>query len=344
MSKAKIIATLGPSTDNEAVLKKMIFAGLNIARLNFSHGSSDEHLKRLRAVRYINKKFGYKTAIMQDLEGYRIRIGRLAESVNLKKRDITYLTQRDVVGNTREISFDYKGDLKDIKSGNLIYIDDGKICLKVKESGREALKVEVIVGGVLKERKGVNIPDAKLKFEALTEKDRNDIKFTLKYKTEYIAQSFVNRAKDIRLLRGILADNKNNAKIYAKVESKDALVNLDEIIAAADGVIVARGDLGICVPIYKVPIIQKEVVKRCKIANKPVAVATQMLESMIEERIPTRAEVSDVANAILDGADSLLVSSETTIGKYPDKVVEMMTKIINYTESYIKAQRKILCQ
>lgn len=344
MSKARIIATLGPSTDSEAVLKKMIFAGLNIARLNFSHGTVGEHLKRLKTVRYINKKFGYKVAIMQDLEGYRIRIGKLVEPVNLKKKDIIYLTQEDVIGNTREISFDYKGDLKAIGAGNLIYVDDGKICFKVKEAGKKALKVEVIVGGTLKNRKGVNIPDARLKFEALTEKDKNDIKFTLQHKSEYVAQSFVNKAKDIRLLRGILINNKNNAKIYAKIESKDALVNLDDIIAAADGIIVARGDLGICVPIYKVPVIQKEVVKRCKIANKPVVVATQMLESMIEERIPTRAEVSDVANAILDGADSLLVSSETTIGKYPDKVIEMMAKIIDYTESYVKAQKKILCQ
>ena len=200
----------------------------------------------------------------------------------------------------------------------------------------------MVAGGILKEKKGINIPDAKLQFEALTEKDKNDIQFTIKHNVEYVAQSFVNRAEDIIVLRNILKKNKSKAKIFAKVESKDALVNIDEIIAASDGIIVARGDLGVCLAIYKVPVIQKELIKKCKIANKPVVVATQMLESMIEEEIPTRAEVSDVANAILDGADYLLVSSETTIGRYPDKVIEMMSKIIKYTESYKEKQQDFL--
>jgi len=344
MSKAKIIATLGPATDTGVVLKKMALAGLDIVRLNFSHGSLPEHLNRLKAVRMINKKYRRKICIMQDLEGYRIRVGRIVSPVTLKKGDVIYLTQEDILGSSREIGFDYKGSLKGIHKGNSIYIDDGKISLKVKGIDKKRLKTEVIAGGLLKERKGINIPDGKLEFEPLTEKDRSDIQFTIKHKVEYVAQSFVNRAKDIVLLRGILRRNKSEAKIFAKVESKDALSNIDEIIQASDGIIVARGDLGICLPIYKVPVIQKEVIKKCKIANKPVVVATQMLESMIEEEIPTRAEVSDVANAILDGADYLLVSSETTIGRYPDKVIEMMSKIIKYTEGYKERQADYLCQ
>jgi len=344
MLKAKIIATLGPATDNDIVLRKMALSGLDVVRLNFSHGSLIEHLKRLKAVRMINKKYRRKICIMQDLEGYRIRVGKIASPVTLKKKDIIYITKEDILGNSREISFDYKGNLRGISKGNLIYIDDGKISLKVKAINKTRLKAEVVSGGILKEKKGINIPDAKLEFEALTEKDKTDIQFAIKHNVEYVAQSFVNRAKDITLLRDILRKNKSNAKIFAKVESKDALINIDEIIAASDGIIVARGDLGVCLPIYKVPVIQKEVIKKCKIANKPVVVATQMLESMIEEEIPTRAEVSDVANAILDGADYLLVSSETTIGKYPDKVIEMMSKIIKYTESYKEKQQNFLGQ
>ncbi len=343
-TKAKIIATLGPASDNETILRKMVLAGLDIVRLNFSHGSWDEHLRRLKIIRLLNKRYRRKICIMQDLEGYRIRVGRISTPVTLKKRDIIYITKEDIAGNNREISFDYKGSFKGVNKGNLIYIDDGKISLKVKEIDKIRLKTEVISGGLLKERKGINIPDAKLEFEPLTEKDKEDIRFAIKNNVEYVAQSFVNRAKDIMLLRKILQQNKTPAKIFAKVESKDALANIDEIIAASDGIIVARGDLGICLPIYKVPVIQKEVVKKCRIANKPVVVATQMLESMIEEEIPTRAEVSDVANAILDGADYLLVSSETTIGRFPDKVVEMMEKIIKYTENYKEKQQEFLCQ
>ena len=342
MPNTKIIATLGPSTDSEIILRKIASFGLNIVRLNFSHGNPKEHLKRLNIIRAINKKYRHRICIMQDLEGYRIRVGRLPEPVTLKKKDIVYLTNEDIVGTSREINFDYKGSFKGIAKGNMIFIDDGKISLKVKEVGKKKLKTEVVNEGILKERKGINIPDAKLEFQALTAKDKNDIKFTIEHKVEYVAQSFVNKAKDIMLLRNILKQNKSKAEIFAKVESKDALVNIDEIIAEADGIIVARGDLGICLPIYKVPVIQKEVIKKCKIAGKPVVVATQMLESMIEEEIPTRAEVSDVANAILDGADGLLVSSETTIGKYPDKVIEMMSKVIDFTEKYKEEQEDFL--
>jgi pyruvate kinase len=344
MQKTKIIATLGPATDNEVILEKMALGGLDVARLNFSHGSTHQHLKRLEAVRAINKKYGTKICLMQDLEGYRIRVGKLTKPILLKRNDIIYLTTECLTGSKRQISFDYKGSLNNIGKGNFIYIDDGRIALKVKTIEKKRLKTEVIVGGLLRERKGINIPEAKLQFQTLTEKDKNDIKFAIEHNLEYVAQSFVNKAKDILLLREILQQNKSRSKIFAKIESKDGLKNIEEIMRVSDGIIVARGDLGICLPIYKVPVIQKELVKKCKIANKPVVVATQMLESMIEEQIPTRAEVSDVANAILDGADYLLVSSETTIGKYPDKVIQIMSKIIRYTQNYKKEQDEFLCR
>jgi pyruvate kinase len=285
-------------------------------------------------IRKIGKKYRRSLEIMQDLEGYRIRIGRLKKEILLKNKAITYLTQEDVVGDERQIHFDYAGNLKGISIGNFIYIDDGKIALKVVAKEKKKLKVEIIQGGLLKEHKGVNIPEAVLEFQALTEKDKTDVTFALTNKLEYVAQSFVRSAQDIRLLREIINGSRSHCKIIAKIESRESLLNIDEIIEASDGIMVARGDMGICFPIYKVPVLQKEIIKKCKRAAKPVIVATQMLESMTEEILPTRAEVSDVANAILDGADFLLLSSETAVGKHPDKVVKMMSEIIANTEKY----------
>ncbi len=336
MPKTKIIATLGPASGSKQVLSKMIRSGLDIVRLNFSHGSHEEHVKRAETVRLINKSMRRRVKIMQDLEGYRIRIGKLKKAVLLKKGSCIYLTQENVPGNEKEIHFDYEGDLKPIKSGTLIYIDDGKLVLEVKNRERNRLKARIKTSGILKENKGVNIPDARLDFEPLTKKDRDDIKIAIKYKFEYVAQSFVNKAGDIVTLKKLLKKASHEPLLYAKIESRDGLKNIDNIINEADGIIVARGDLGICVPIYKVPVIQKEIIRKCVAKKKPVVVATQMLDSMTEEPMPTRAEVSDVANAILDGANMLLLSGETAVGKFPDKTVDMMNNIICYTESYKK--------
>jgi pyruvate kinase len=260
----------------------------------------------------------------------------------LKRREIIYLAKEVIVGDEKEIHFDYKGSLKGISKGNMIYIDDGKIALKVAATERERLKAEVVIGGILKERKGINIPEAKLDFESFTEKDRNDIKFAVSNKVEYLAQSFVRNAHDIQLLKEILVSGRAHCKVFAKIESRESLGNIDEIIHAADGIMIARGDLGICLPIYKVPVIQKEIIKKCRLTQKPVIVATQMLESMTEELLPTRAEVSDVANAILDGADFVMLSGETAMGKHPHKVVEMMDKIIKNTEAYQDKLKELL--
>jgi len=273
---------------------------------------------------------------MQDLEGYRIRIGKLQRPVLLNKGRHLYLTQDDIVGNEKEVSFDYQGPLTTIKPGTLIYVDDGKIKLEVKAVEKKRLKTKVLIDGELREHKGVNIPDAKLEFESFTQKDKRDIEVGISNHFDYIAQSFVRNAGEIRFVKDMVKPRRPRCQIFAKVESRDALDNIDGIIDEADGVIVARGDLGICVPIYEIPVIQKEIVRKCCDKSKPVVVATQMLDSMTKEPIPTRAEVTDVANAILDGATHLMLSAETAIGKYPHKVVDMMNKIIKSTENYQK--------
>lgn len=334
MVRTEIIATLGPSSHNESILRKMILGGLDAVRLNFSHGTHMEHLFRIKLIRRLNKKMRRAIKIMQDLEGYRIRLGKLEKQVLLKKNSILYLTQEDILGDDQEVSFDYLGPLEVIKRGSLIYIDDGKILLKVCARTKKRLKTKVLTGGLLRQRKGINIIDVSLPFEALTKKDRNDLNIAIKYHLDYVAQSFVRRAEDIRILKDILHKRHPGCKIFAKVENKEALRHIDEIIQEADGIIVARGDLGICLPIYKVPVFQKEIIKKCRLRGKPVVVATQLLDSMTEEKLPTRAEVSDVANAILDGATHLLLSGETAIGRHPHRVVEMMNKIIKNTESY----------
>jgi pyruvate kinase len=339
MVKTKIIATLGPATQSRTILRKMISAGLDVVRLNFSHGTTAEHLQRIKIIRELNKKMRRAVKIMQDLEGYRIRVGRLKKEVALKKNAIVYLTQEDMPGSAKEVPFDYHGPLKIIKPGSLIYIDDAKILLKALKAEKRRLRTRVIAAGTLKKRKGINILNVSLPFSAITAKDKKDLAFAIEQRLDFVAQSFVRKAKDIRLLKDMLKKNHSACKIFAKVENKEALRNIDEIIKEADGIIVARGDLGVCLPVFEVPVLQKEIVKRCRASGKPVVVATQLLDSMTDEKLPTRAEVSDVANAILDGASHLLLSAETAVGKHPHKVVEMMNKIIINTEKYGKIRK-----
>lgn len=320
-------------------MRKMMNAGLDIVRLNFSHGTQKEHIQRIQLIRRLNKKMRRAIKIMQDLEGYRLRVGHLKKAMSLAKNSVVLLTQEPVIGSEKIIPFDYAGALSAITTGSFIYIDDGKIVLRVIGRQKKSLAARVVAGGLLAERKGINIPEAKLAFEALTQKDKDDIAIAVAYRLDYVAQSFVRSADDIRLLRTLLSGAHARCKIFAKVENKEALANIDEIIDASDGIIVARGDLGICLPIYKGPIFQKEIIKKCLRKRKPVVVATQMLDSMVEERLPTRAEVSDVANAILDGADALLLSAETAVGRHPHLVVSMMNTIIKTTEAYKRSLR-----
>ncbi|MDD5070882.1 MAG: pyruvate kinase [Candidatus Omnitrophica bacterium] len=334
MIRTKIMATLGPASTETAVLRKMFVKGLDAVRLNFSHGTHQEHISRIHNIRALNKQMRRHIKIMQDLEGYRIRVGEFKGPLNLEKRQTLYLTQESNVQEPGNIPFDYLGRLTMIKPGNSIFIDDGRIVLAVKAVEKKRIKTVVAVGGWLKPNKGINIPGVELEFDALTEKDKADLKVAIDYKLDYLAQSFVRCAEDLKSLKKIVKPELPDCLIFAKIENQQALDNLDEIIEAADGIIVARGDLGICLPIYKVPVLQKEIIKKCLIRKRPVVVATQMLDSMTESVLPTRAEVSDVANAILDGSTHLMLSGETAVGLNPARVVDMMNKVIKYTENY----------
>jgi pyruvate kinase len=314
----------------------MIRSGLDVARFNFSHGSHKDHLARLMTVRKVNKKYRRRVHILQDLEGYRIRIQKFKSSKPklLKKRTAVWLTPDKDTGDDRVIPFDYKGDLKKIGVGQLVYIDDGNIILKVKSSSKKSLKMEVIEGGPLKERKGVNMPGARIPFAGITPKDKKDMEFGIKHKVDWVAQSFVRRAKDMETVRKIVQPHLPDCKFVAKVETREAIKNLDEVIDASDGIMVARGDMGISVPIYEVAILQKMIIKKAKKKKRFVITATQMLEHMTEHSRPTRAEVADVTNAILDGTDFVMLSEESAAGAYPVEAVRMMDRIIKFTESF----------
>lgn len=342
MVKTKIICTLGPASNSPVIIRKMALAGMDLVRLNFSHGSQEEHLKSIEIVKRFNKKYRRHIRSLGDLEGYRIRIGKLKEPIELKKRESVWLVQEDIIGGGDLIPFNCGFSLKGIEKGQIIYIDDGNIILKVKKKEKKRIKAEVITGGRLLERKGVNIPGVNFKFPSLTEKDRRDLDFCIKNKLDFIAQSFVSDKFDILRIKSYVLPKLPDCKIIAKIENQKSLKNLESIIRVSDGIMIARGDLGICVSIYKIPFIQKEIIKKCREEKKFVIVATHMLESMKENIWPTRAEVTDVCNAILDGADYVMLSAETAVGKYPVEAVKMMNQIIDFTENSSFYKEKML--
>ncbi len=338
MVKTKIIATIGPASDNYTVLRKMVIAGLDVIRLNFSHGTHAGHLRSIELIRQINSKYKRHIRILQDLEGFRIRIGRLkgGKPLLLKKRTTIWL----IAGASRcsfgEIPLDYEDDLRRIGAGQLIYIDDGNIILKVKKAYKSKLQTEVVEGGLLKSRKGVNVPGVRFPFSGLTEKDKNDLEFGIAQKVDFVAQSFVSTKKDVETVKKVLKKHNASCKVIAKIETREAIKNIDGIIDASDGIMIARGDMGISVPIYEVPIIQKRIIRKCNKNNKFVITATQMLEHMTEHSRPTRAEVADVANAILDGTDYVMLSGESAAGAFPVESVVMMNAISKFTEESVK--------
>lgn len=337
MVKTKIICTLGPASEQITILRKMMLAGMDVARLNFSHGNHKEHMIRINLIRKLNKKYRRHVRILQDLEGYRIRIGKFSgknnRSIELKKRQKVYLTNQSNFNDKGVIPFNYDGRLQDIKTGSFIYIDDGYIVLRVKSVSKKRIEAEVTIPGRLKENKGVNIPGIKLRFRDLTEKDKTDLQFGIKNKVDFIAQSFVRNKNDVFNIKKIVDSNNANLGIIAKIENRDGIKNINEILEAADGIMIARGDMGVSLPVFEVPILQKMIIKKCIKKKKMVITATQMLESMTEHERPTRAEVSDIANAVLDGSDYLMLSAETAIGAYPVEAVKMMNDIIKFTES-----------
>ncbi len=334
MPKTQIIATIGPASSNYTVLRKMFAAGLDVVRLNFSHGTHAQHGAIIDLVRQINKKYRRHIRIMQDLEGFRIRIGRFkgAKTRELKAQSTLWLTNDESASGGWTIPFDYTGDLTAIKKGQLIFIDDGNLILRVKETSATSLKVVVVEGGILKERKGINMPGARLTFDAMTDKDKKDLQFGIEHAVDYVALSFVRDANDVQDVAEMIKPHLPTCGVVPKIENRQAIDNIDAIIDAADGIMIARGDMGVAIPIYEVPIVQKHIIRKCNQAGKFVITATQMLEHMTEHSRPTRAEVTDVANAILDGTDYVMLSGETAAGKYPCESVAMMNDIIKFTE------------
>lgn len=340
--KTKIVATIGPATESEAMLEKLVRSGLDVMRLNFSHGDHQEHLGRIKAAREVSKKLNKTVAILQDLAGPKIRIGDFyQERVVLQKGSTFTLTIKKTIGDENKAFVNYKNLPKEVKKGSIILLDDGKKKLEVLRTSADSVTCKVIVGGETKGRRGVNVPGAYLKISSLTAKDKKDLAFGMKQGVDFVALSFVRRPKDILDLRKVLDKAKSDIAIIAKIETQEAVENIDEIIGLADGIMVARGDLAIEVPAEDVPAIQKTIVRKCNELGKPVIVATQMLESMIHSPVPTRAEVSDVANSILDGTDAIMLSEETTLGEYPLEAVAMMSRIAHRTEALSHWHREI---
>lgn len=338
MVRTKIICTLGPASSNETVVRNMMLQGMDVARLNFSHGNYTSHFSRIKLIEKVNKKYRRHVRILQDLEGPRIRVGRLKghRPVALKKRQTVWLSQEDVHEQDNVIPFDYEGPLASIKGAGFIYVDDGTIVLRIRAIEKIRIKTEVVIGGILKEHKGINIPGARLKFARISEKDKRDIAFGIEHGVDYIAQSFVRNKKDIEEVKKRVKPGLPSCLIIAKIENRDGIKNIGEIIDSSDGIMIARGDMGVSVPIYEVPIIQKEIIKKCNKKRKFVITATQMLEGMVENIRPTRAEVTDVANAIIDGTDFVMLSAETAVGRYPTESVKMINDIIKFTEKSLQ--------
>ncbi len=328
--RTKIVATLGPASNSKEVLLSMIRAGVDVCRLNFSHGSQEDHKLCIDVIREINATYKTNVGILADLQGPKIRIGKMIEGgAQLVTGNQIEITTKELVGDDKRVYITYESFPKDVQKDEIILLDDGKLQLKVVDTNSiDSVLCEIVHGGILTSRKGVNLPNTKVSIPSLTEEDLDNLKFALQFDVEWIGLSFVRNADDIIQLKRIIAESGKTARVIAKVEKPEAIDNIDAIIAAADAVMVARGDLGVEMPLEQVPLLQKMIAKKCREAAKPVIVATQMLESMITTPRPTRAEVNDVANSVLDGADAVMLSGETSVGDFPLIVIETMHKII----------------
>ena len=332
--KTKIVATVGPACETYDQLKNLVIAGVNVFRLNFSHGTHEDKKKIIDNIRGINKELNCTVAILGDLQGPKLRVGEIENNrLEVKEGDILTFTNTKCVGTLEKIYVSYPNLAGDVVVGNTIMIDDGKIEVLVHsvESNGD-VKVKVTLGGIISSKKGINLPDTKISLPALTEKDLEDAAFIIKEELDWVALSFVKRVADIEMLRAILNEHKSNAKIIAKIEMPEALTNIRDLIIASDAIMIARGDLGVELPVEKIPLIQKELIRKCIHRAKPVIVATQMMESMIDRVKPNRSEITDVANAVIEGADAVMLSGETATGQFPVLVIETMRKIISEVE------------
>tara|TARA_B100000768_G_scaffold15588_1_gene14434 strand:+ start:17206 stop:18630 length:1425 start_codon:yes stop_codon:yes gene_type:complete len=335
LNKTKIVATLGPASSSRAMLKKLLNAGVDVFRINFSHASYDKTADTIKNIRELSVELKIHASILADLQGPKIRLGLVKEKSFLNKGDVLEITTKSLkLGSEKHVSINYLDFPKDVRSGEKILINDGKLICKVLETNKKDLvRAKVIQGGPLESRKGVNLPNTKISLPALTKKDKEDALFAIKHELDWIALSFVRSKKDISLLEKLIKENSSyKIPIIAKIEKPEAIENMDEIIKKSDGIMVARGDLGLEIPSEEVPLNQKLLVKKAKKARKPIIIATQMMESMIDSLTPSRAEVNDVANSIMDGADAVMLSGETSVGKFPVEVINTMERIINRVE------------
>jgi len=336
MKKTKIVATLGPASSDKEVLRQMFYAGLNVCRLNFSHGSHEDHAAVVKTIRELNEETGLNVAILADLQGPKIRTNEMENNgVELINGSIVTIGTEKILGTAERFSINYAKLPQDVQPGERILLDDGKLALEVVSTdGKSEFKAKVIHGGILSSKKGVNFPNTRISMPSLTEKDLIDLDFALEQNVDWIGLSFVRSGRDIIELKHIIANKKCKAKVIAKIEKPEAIDDIDAIIKESDGLMVARGDLGVEIPYQNVPIIQKMLINKCIIHAKPIIVATQMMESMITNITPTRAEVNDVANAVLDGADAVMLSGETSVGKFPVDVIKTMTNIVTEMEKF----------
>jgi pyruvate kinase len=332
--RTKIVATIGPSSNTPEKIEALIKAGVNVCRLNFSHGSHEDHKKVVDMIRAASKKLNYSVPILMDLQGPKIRVGKMRDGAQvIHDGDTVIFTPENVEGDSKTIPIDYPNLVKDASPGNAILMDDGLLEARVTRLLDNAVEAVVVNGGLLKSRKGVNLPNIKVSISAITEKDYADLDFGLTQGVDYVALSFVRNSADVQQLISYIRARGSNAGIIAKIEKPEAVEVIDDIIEEADGIMVARGDLGIEIPSDKVPLVQKLIIDKCRMAGKPVITATQMLESMINNPRPTRAESSDVANAVLDGTDAVMLSGESASGKYPIEAVKAMARICEQVEN-----------
>ena len=335
-SHTKVIATLGPASQPKEILSQMFHEGIDVCRLNFSHGSHEDHLKNIKTIRELNAELGTNVAILADLQGPKLRIGTVKDNgVELVNGSEFKLVSEKCEGTAEKAYMSYEQLPRDVKPGEVILIDDGKIKLEVVSTNlKDTVTTKVIYGGILSSKKGVNLPNTKVSLPSLTEKDIEDAKFALEHNVDWLALSFVRTVSDILDLKNLIKHSKKNTRIVAKIEKPEAIDEIEQIIDMTDAIMVARGDLGVEVDFDRVPLLQKQIVEKCIIHSKPVIIATQMMESMITNFRPTRAEATDVANAVLDGADTLMLSGETSTGKFPVGVIQSMQKIIDWTEDH----------
>ena len=337
MKKTKIVCTMGPNTDNREIMKELALNGMDVARFNFSHGDHAEHKHRLEILESVREELGIPIASLLDTKGPEIRTGKLKDGkkVTLKEGDLYTLTTEEIVGDETRGYINYAGLAEDVKPGDRILIDDGLSELHVREVNGTDIVCRIENGGELGEKKGVNVPGVRVKLPALTDKDKEDIRFGVDAGFDFVAASFVRNADAIREIREILDEKGSAMQIIAKIENEEGIENIDSIIEASDGIMVARGDMGVEIPAEKVPHIQKMIIRKCNLACKVVITATQMLDSMIRNPRPTRAEVSDVANAVYEGTDAVMLSGETAMGSYPIEAVRMMSQIAEESEKYL---------